>query len=157
MFEASDPSSSCSCLWVRAAAAAGLHCEAQQVSDGPGPDPDDVTQLSSWQAPLPWAPARSWGHHFESPKRLVVFSLRHPMGWWDFPQCLKWVGWSWLELLGTQGRCLCKPLNKEDLRGFGKQHCASLQCQQNEWELGSWGSQRASDRARQSLWENWRE
>lgn len=51
---------------------------------------------------------------------------------------------SWVELaevagdlLVTQSWCLCKPLNKEDLRGFGKQYCASLRCQQDEWELGS--------------------
>lgn len=31
-------------LWVRAAAAVELHWEAQQVSDGPGPRPDDVRQ-----------------------------------------------------------------------------------------------------------------
>lgn len=31
-------------LWVRAAAAVELYWEAQQVSDGPGPDPDDVRQ-----------------------------------------------------------------------------------------------------------------
>lgn len=65
-------------LWARAAAAVELHWEAQQVSDGPGPDPDDVRQLSSWQAPLPRTPASSWGHHFESLKRLVVLP-RHPM------------------------------------------------------------------------------
>lgn len=39
-------------LWVRAAAAVELHWEAQQVSDGPGRDPDDVRQLSCWRAPL---------------------------------------------------------------------------------------------------------
>lgn len=59
-------------LWVRAAAATELHWEAQQVSDGPGPDPDDVRQLSSQQAPFPSKPSELLGSPFQKPEEIVA-------------------------------------------------------------------------------------
>ena len=63
-------------LWVRAAAAVELHWEAQQVSDGPGPDPDDVRQLSSWQAPLPPNPSELLGSSFRKPEEVLGAFLK---------------------------------------------------------------------------------
>lgn len=60
-------------LWVRAAAAVELHWEVQQVSDGPGQDPDDVRQLSSWQAPLLPNPSELLGSSFQKPEEAVGF------------------------------------------------------------------------------------
>lgn len=82
-------------LWVRAAAAVELHWEAQQVSDGPGPDPDDVRHCSSCQAPLLPPPNPSGGHHFESLKRFWGFFLRVLQEGMGLPEVSKA---SWVQL-----------------------------------------------------------
>lgn len=56
-------------LWVRAAAAVELHWEAQQVSDGPGPDPSDVRQPHPGSLPFP----TNLGSEFQRPGEVVGF------------------------------------------------------------------------------------